>query len=225
MSLPFSPEQFRAVFDQYHRGVGVAPLLLTAFAIVAVALAHTRLAGRDRAISWIVALLWLWAGVVYQWTFFTSINPAAWIFGALFVLQAGLLLWLGVVRGRLHFARRDDLAGSAIMAFALLIYPVLGFAFGHGYPAGPSFGTPCPTVIFTLGLLLWAHPVTPLRLVVIPAVWALVGSSATLQLGMWEDLALPLAVLLVLAARRRSRTALLRPRHRSYRLTSPPVAE
>ena len=39
----------------------------------------------------ILALMWLVNGVGYHWSFFTSINPAAKIFGAVFVLQALLL--------------------------------------------------------------------------------------------------------------------------------------
>lgn len=49
---------------------------------------------------------------------------------------------------------------------------------------------PCPTTIFTFGLLLLTRGPVPLRLLVIPLLWALVGASAALHLGVREDLGL-----------------------------------
>lgn len=46
--------------------------------------------------------------------------------------------------------------------------PSLGVAIGHTYPAQPTFGLPCPTTIFTFGLLLWVRPPVPWSLLVIP---------------------------------------------------------
>jgi hypothetical protein len=55
-------------------------------------------------------------------------------------------------------------------------------------PRAPAFGVPCPTTIFTAGLLL----ATPLSrwLLVIPIVWSLVGGSAAFLFGMTPDLML-----------------------------------
>lgn len=47
--------------------------------------------------------------------------------------------------------------------------------------------TPCPTVIFTFGVLLLAKPRLPFWLFVIPAVWAVIGGSAAILLDVRED--------------------------------------
>jgi hypothetical protein len=49
-----------------------------------------------RRIAWwvatVLALLWLWTGIAYHWLAFAAINRAAWVFGALFVAEATLLV-------------------------------------------------------------------------------------------------------------------------------------
>jgi hypothetical protein len=49
---------------------------------------------------------------------------------------------------------------------------------------------PCPTTLFTAGCLLAAVPPVPRWLLVIPALWSLVGGSAALLLGITPDLML-----------------------------------
>ena len=83
--------------------------------------------------------------------------------------------------------------GGAMVAYALVLYPLLVWLFGHRFPASPSFGLPCPTTIATLGFLVWARSRPPWWLLTVPLAWAVVGSSAVFALGMWEDLGLPAA--------------------------------
>jgi len=72
----------------------------------------------------------------------------------------------------------------------MLIYPVLGYVLGHGYPNSPVFGvTPCPVTIFTFGLLLFANNV-PKQILVIPLIWSVIGFSAALTMGIKEDIGL-----------------------------------
>ncbi len=69
----------------------------------------------------------------------------------------------------------------------MVIYPVLGHFLGHVYPNSPTFGAPCPTTIFTFGLLLWTTTRVRWYILVIPCLWAIVGSSAAISLGIRED--------------------------------------
>jgi hypothetical protein len=55
---------------------------------------------------------------------------------------------------------------------------------------------PCPTTIFTFGLLLWTERAVPKYLLVIPLLWTVIGSSAAWLLGFWEDLGLLVAGIL-----------------------------
>jgi hypothetical protein len=76
----------------------------------------------------------------------------------------------------------------------MVLYPLLGFAFGHAYPASPVFGVaPCPVTIFTFGMLLWTDARMPKWVLVIPLMWAALGLSASVSLGVREDLGLVVA--------------------------------
>lgn len=55
--------------------------------------------------------------------------------------------------------------GWALLAYASIVYPLLGQLLGHGYPAMPMFGiTPCPVTIFTFALCLLTTEPVPRRL-------------------------------------------------------------
>jgi len=54
----------------------------------------------------------------------------------------------------------------------------------------PTFGLPCPTTIFTFGMLAFLRPPYPRYLFVLPLVWVLIASQAAFLFGMVEDLGL-----------------------------------
>ena len=197
MNMPFTREEFLAVFAEYNLAVWPAPLVLAALALAAVALSLTsRPNGSSRVAAVLLAVLWLWAGAVYHAKFFTALSPVGYLFGALFVAQAALVVRIAFVSGSLSFAPAwspGGVAGAVLMVYALVLYRATGLMAGHQYPASPTFGVPCPVTIFTFGLLLWARPTFPRVLLAIPTFWAAVGTVAALQLGMVEDYALPLA--------------------------------
>ena len=190
MSLPFTTDAFFEVFAGYNRAawpVVVALWVAAAGALVAVVRAPGETSSRFA--SAVLAGLWLWGGLVYHAAYFTRINPAAWGFAALFVGQAGLLGWLGLVGRDLAFgtaAGRSSWIGMGLAAYALA-YPALNVVAGHTYPASPTFGVPCPTGIFTTGLLLTAAKPLPIAVLVVPVLWAIIGGSAALLLGVTTD--------------------------------------
>lgn len=109
MSLPFTTDQFLAVFADYNRAVWPAQLLLLALGIALTVAAYLGLPGTQRLIALGLALLWAWMGVVYHLGFFRHINPAAGLFGAVFVVEAVLLVLWGLRRndnavGKVHGA-------------------------------------------------------------------------------------------------------------------------
>jgi hypothetical protein len=200
--MPFTADQFFDVFRAYNEAVWPSPLafIIAAFAVILVAFRDGAYGGRLPAVF--LAVVWLWMGVVYHALFFRAINPAAIVFAALFVLQACLFVWFGVVRRRLTFDVSMNAAGTAgavLLTYALAIYPALSHLLGHRYPEAPTFGLPCPTTIFTFGLLLWVGPKVPRVLLIIPALWSVVGTVAALQLGMWEDYGLAAAAVIATA--------------------------
>ena len=156
--IPFTTEQFLQVFQSYNEAIYPLQWLLLILAVLAVILAVKPRPFSSRLIAGYLALLWLWMGVAYHFFFFTHINKAAYIFGLLCVIQALIFLFTGVVRDGLEFRARlgiSSLVGGILIIYGLIIYPALGYLFGHVYPQSPTFGAPCPTTIYTLGLLIW----------------------------------------------------------------------
>ncbi len=211
MQLPFSAEQFFDVFARYNQAIWPAQWLLTGLALTAVGLIILKPTAAARIVSGILAGLWLWMGAVYHLGYFASINPAARLFGAAFITEAVVLLWVAL-RGLPVSARvapdLNRIVGGALVMYALLAYPLIGYFSGHRYPATATFGAPCPTTIFTFGLLLWMADRVPWRVVIIPAAWALIGTFAAIRLSVPQDYGLlvaGVATIAVLARRSASR--------------------
>ena len=199
MRLPFTTDQFLEVMRAYNDAVWPAQWGLLALGVAAVVYARRADRGEARSAGLILAALWAWMGIVYHLAFFRTINPAAIVFAAAFLLQAGLLTW-ATLSGRLIFERRRDVgavAGAALVVYAIVLYPALAYAFGHRYPMLPTFGLPCPTTILTLGMLLWARPTVLALLAPIPLLWAAAATSAAFRLGMREDFGLTVAAAIV----------------------------
>ena len=190
MKTPFTVDEFLAVFRSYNESVFPVQVIFYLFGGFVIYLTTLNSEKTGRSISGIIGLLWLWMGIVYHFLFFSAINPGAYIFGAMFILQGALFLTFGVIRTGLSFRFTTDsggIAGMTMMLFALIGYPVLGYFNGHIYPASPTFGLPCPTTIFTFGLLMLADRRIPVVLLLIPFIWSIIGISATLNLGIKED--------------------------------------
>jgi hypothetical protein len=149
-----------------------------------------KIAKADKIINVILSFFWLWMGIVYHLLYFARINKAAYLFGGVFILQGLLFFYQGVLSDKLSYKFRFDKfgwVGTILMTFALIIYPFLGYVFGHFYPASPTFGLPCPTTIFTFGILMWFDKKMPLSILIIPFIWSIIGFFAALQLGVRED--------------------------------------
>lgn len=196
MRLPFTLDQFLDVFGRYNEGVWPLQLLLLAMAAVAIAAAVRGGRSGSRVASAVLSILWIWMGVVYHALFFRAINPAALLFAVVFIAEGVLIAWLGVVRSTLKFKPHRGAGttiGFVLILYALLVYPAIGYALGHTYPLTPTFGVPCPTTIFTFGMLLLCASPRSRSVLVIPAAWAVLGAFAAVRLGMWEDVGLVVA--------------------------------
>lgn len=194
--MPFTAEEFLGVFAAYNTAVWPMQLVLLLVAVTAVAVAiYGRSSNQLRVGPLLVGLLWLWSGAVYHLRFFGAVNPAAKVFGILFLAQ-GLLLCVAAIRGTIVFefrSARFRTIGLAIATYGLVVYPVVGWLLGHRYPSAPTLGAPCPVAILTIGMLLLSRDRVPMRLLFIPLIWATIATSAALSFGMLEDLGLSVA--------------------------------
>jgi hypothetical protein len=189
--LPFSVEQFLAVFASYNNAIWPAQFLAYALGAIAFALVFRGGSRPDRTIAAILAVMWALTGIGYHLSFFAAINKAAYLFGALFLIEAAALVYAGAWSDRLNFGfRRDPAAwvGVFFVVYAAVLYPLIGIATGHQYPELPMFGvTPCPVTIFTLGMLLLTVNPPSGYLLAIPLLWSLIGGSAAILLQVPQD--------------------------------------
>jgi hypothetical protein len=194
MQLPFTREQFFDLLEAYNQELWPAAVALwIVSAVVSVLLLSSR-RPPDRWISTLLVVHWAWSALAYHVAFFTRINPAASVFAGFFFLQAALFFWAGVVQGRLSFApwrSRWAVVAWLFVAYSLA-YPVINAVDHLSVSRIPTFGLPCPTTIFTVGLLMLATPKS-WRLSTIPMVWSLIGGSAAVLLDVRADYALPIA--------------------------------
>ncbi len=189
--LPFTRDQFIANFAAYNEAVWPLQVLayLLGLAMVVALLRPSRTSSRLIGIG--LAAMWALTGVAYHAMFFSTINVAAWGFAALFMLQAGLVFHATVLRDGLRFGVREGWTGWlgwGLIAYAAVLYPLLGVWTGHRYPEIPMFGiTPCPVTIFTFGMLLMSLRPVSRWILVIPFAWSLIGGSAAFLLGVVQD--------------------------------------
>ena len=194
MQLPFTREQFLDLFVAYNEALWPAAVGLWTASVVIVALRLSARHSRDRWVSALLVCHWAWSALAYHVAFFTRINPAAWLFAALFVGQAVLFFRMGVVQRRLSFAPWGT--AWAPLAWGLiaysLAYPAINALDHRSLVRIPTFGIPCPTTIFTAGVLMLATPRSS-SLSTVPVIWSAVGGSAAFLLGVRADVALPIA--------------------------------
>jgi len=216
------PDALLELFSRYNPAIWPLQILSLVAAVGAIVLIAARPSrGTDRLVVGLLTAMWLFIGVVFQGVYVAEIDlTLAVVYAAAFVAQAALFVALGVVGERISFRiERTPAAvvGGLAVGYALVVYPLIGIALGHPYPEAPLFGAaPCPSTIFTFGLLLLARPPVPKVLLVVPLFWALVATPAAVGRGVLEDVLLLVTALVA--------TALIVVRDRSARRRATPVA-
>ncbi len=134
MTLPFGRPEFLAVFAAYNGAIWPLQLLFLAAGLLAIGLLFYRPPWADRAISSVLAVFWFTMAIAYHWTFFAPINPAAYLFGGMFLFQAGLFLVEGLARNRIHFGEASAVRSwiaALLITYGIAIYPLIGLALGE----------------------------------------------------------------------------------------------
>jgi Family of unknown function (DUF6064) len=189
--LPFTHAEFVEVFRLYNQAIWPAQIVAYILGTSALGALLRPGTAADRFVLGVLAAMWAWTGILYHGVFFSSINAAGFAFAFGFVLEGALFMRLAI-RGRLPAfglaASATGWIGVVLVAYAMLIYPLVGVMTGQGYPAVPVFGVaPCPVVIFTFGVLLLSRDRVPAWLLVLPGLWSLIGGSAAFLLAVPQD--------------------------------------
>ncbi|WP_029036676.1 DUF6064 family protein [Salinimicrobium xinjiangense] len=198
METPFTIEQFFEVFEKYNTSVFPAQFIFIGLGILAIILIHTRRNYSNYFITGFLGFLWLWIGMVYHFGFFTSINKAAYGFGILFILQ-GLFFVGEMFRNNLEFSfqRKPKIfLGYFFILFGLIIYPLIGYLLGAKFSTTISLGLPCPTTILTFGFFMLTNSKFPRYLLIIPTIWALIGTFAAVNFGVYQDFVMLLTAII-----------------------------
>jgi hypothetical protein len=217
--LLFSPQTYYRLIELYNRAIWPGQVLALGLGAAILALLGRPGSRPGRAVAALLAACWLWVAWAFHLERYAAINWAAAYFAAGFAVQALLLAWSGVVRGRLAFQPGRDPVGRAgfgLLVFALAVQPLVGLIGARSWPGIEIFGLmPDPTAVATLGLLLTTTGRVPWELLVVPILWCALGGATLWAMGAPEAPIMPFAAALCLllaiwgtsAGRRRSSPA------------------
>lgn len=200
--LMFSAQTYYRLFERYNLDLWPLQILLLVLGVTVLALWWRDGDRAGRAIAVILAVCWLWVAWGFHWQRYASIHLAASYFALAFLVQALLLLWLGVVRGRLTpvpATRLQQRAGLVLFLFALLAFPLMGPLLGRSWTQAEVFGmAPDPTALATLGILLLAGARPAWGLFPIPVAWCVISGATLWAMESPDSAIVPLAALLAL---------------------------
>jgi hypothetical protein len=190
----FTMQEFLTMIADHTTRFWPVALVAYGLGIVAVVLVLRKAKFASAFAVGIMALLWLWTGVVFNGLVFSRLWPGMVGAAVLFVIQAVLLAVTGLLRNQLRFSVTADVAGvvgGVAILYALVGYLAVAALAGRGYPQSLLLGlAPCPMVMFTLGWLLWSCRPLPKAVLAIPVFYALVMGGMAASQGMVEDLGL-----------------------------------
>ena len=199
MNTPFTTEQFFSVFDRYNHTIFPVQILLFLLVVFALIAIGSTIRQKDKIVAGILGILWLWTGIGYHVAFFSGINNVAYGFGLLFILQGLFLLWEGVVLYNLKFVFKMSAQayfGYFFILYGLIVYPVVGYLVEPNLSRTVSIGLPCPTIILTFGFMLLCDKKFSKYLIIIPSIWAAIGISALIKLGVYQDAMMVIAAII-----------------------------
>jgi hypothetical protein len=176
-------------------------LIVILLGILSVILLHSKKESKNKLIGGFLGILWIWIGIAYHFAFFTEINKAAFLFGGLFVLQGLFFLLETFSRKKLEFEFSEktmDFVAYFFLIFGIVIYPILLFFLENSLEMTITLGLPCPSTILTFGFLMLTSSKLSKYLLIIPALWTIVGTSAAINFGVYPDYLMPISALIAI---------------------------
>lgn len=176
--LLFAPRTYYRLFELYNGDIWPLQIVALLAGAAILLLIRVRIASSGRVVAVLLAACWLWVAWAFHWQRYATINWAASYFAVGCVIEALLLIWIGIVRDSLRFdsaPRVRARIGVAIFAFALVVQPLLQLLTGRDWRQLEVFGVaPDPTAVATFGVLLASNRV-PWIAMPLPLIWCVIG--------------------------------------------------
>ena len=206
--LLFSARTYYRMFELYHREIWPAQIVALAAVVMIVVVLVRPIKHRDKVVAVTLGVAWLWAGVMFHMRRYASINWAATYFGALFVVQAILLLVAPITRPRSDLDVSPGRRAAVAFLAAVVLPAIVGVVTERTWRQVEVFGlTPDATAIATVALLAFAAERRSFLLVA-PLMWCVIGGATLWALDSGEAwLSIIAAIVAVASLIRRRRHA------------------
>ncbi len=195
----YQVDDYLHVLEVYNNNIW--PIQAYAYALggIALLLVFRKERSSSRIISGLLGLSWIWVGLVFHINYLALVSEMAYFFGAVFVLQGGLILWHGLIsryfgslRPRLAFQFSFNIfsiLGVFYILSSMLFYPLAYYSYEYTYPGIPVFGvSPSPVAVFCLGMFLTSVRRVPPYLLIIPVAWFVISFSIFMHLAVRLDI-------------------------------------
>lgn len=190
--LLFSARTYYRLFELTNADVWPLQIVTLAAGLAIPVLVVRGAASGGRVVAAILAALWLFVAWAYMLQRYDPINFAARYYAIGFAIQAGLLIWTGVIRDRLHFDPPRWI-GIPLIIYALVLQPLIAPLSGRPWTQAEIFGlAPDPTVVATLGVFVAAARPNWL-LLILPLLWCVISGLTLWAMESPEAPILPLA--------------------------------
>jgi hypothetical protein len=212
--LLFSPRTYYQLFELYNAAIWPGQGLAIVAGLAIAAMLWKPKPWRGCAVAALLAVCWLWVAWGYLLTRYATINWSASYVAVAFAMEALLLALVGVA-GRFSLyseVRWAARVGVGLYVFALAIQPLIGPFVGRAWGQMEIFGlAPDPTVVATLGVVLWAAPRPRWALLPIPLAWCAVSGATVWTMGSPDAWVMPAAGILTFVSALPARRATARP--------------
>lgn len=188
----FTIDDLLLVFERYNLAVWPLQIIAYILGFVAVFFTIKQTKYSMKIVPAILSFFWLWVGIVFCLLYWAPSYPSAYAFGIFSIVQ-GLLFLMSLFKSNLSDCpgtRMHLIVGMIFVIYAMAGYPLVGYLVGHVYPKSVPFGlVPCPTAVFTFGLLLLIQKKFPVYYLVVPFIVAF-ASLLAIYKGVYEDIGL-----------------------------------
>jgi len=189
--LDFKLETFLNLLAGYNQNIWPLQILSYFLGILSTTIAIKTFKNSSRMISAILSFFWLWTGIVFCIFYWGPVYKPAYLFCVLWIVQGVFFLVSGVFKSDISFQFKPDprsFLGLLFIIYALAGYQIFGYFIGHRYPRFFAPGlVPCPTNVFTVGILLLTDKKFPRYLMVLPFLWSISGFMPVSK-GVLEDM-------------------------------------